>query len=193
VRVFVATLCRQRVENVTGMVHSASTPAPDPSPVDLSTLLVHNPTGLGSAAGIVVSCTIETARDRPRSRSRPRSRPLPQRRLPSRTPFRGDGRHKSAAGRESTATGGAWRACTAGYRRAGRWRGVVSGPPPTHTPRTEPAPPCNPPLNPRICTRSCTPGPGDLELPGAPKPRRPRRLGPPTATVDPQSGVMSGK
>ncbi len=36
------------------MVHSASTPAPDPSPVDLRTLLVHNSTGLAIRRGIVV-------------------------------------------------------------------------------------------------------------------------------------------
>ncbi len=43
------------------MVPSASTPAPDPSPVDLCTLLVHNSTGLAVRRGIVVLCTIETA------------------------------------------------------------------------------------------------------------------------------------
>ncbi len=49
------------------MVHSASTPAPDPSPVDLGTLLVHNSTGLAIRRKIVVLGTIETAPDRARS------------------------------------------------------------------------------------------------------------------------------
>ncbi len=48
------------------MVRSASTPTPDPSPVDLSTLLVHNSTGLAIGLGIVVLGTIETVPDRAR-------------------------------------------------------------------------------------------------------------------------------
>ena len=46
------------------MVHSASAPAPDPSPVDLSTLFVHSPPGLAIWRKVVVLRTIETAPDR---------------------------------------------------------------------------------------------------------------------------------
>jgi hypothetical protein len=53
------------------MVHSASGPAPDPSPVVLGTLFVHSPSGLAIRHEVVVLGTIETARDRARSRPSP--------------------------------------------------------------------------------------------------------------------------
>ena len=93
VRVVSATLS-QRVSRVSrGLVHSTPTPAPDPSPGVLSTLLVHGPPGLAIQSKIGVLCTIERTRSR---------RPSPsQRRSPSRPPSMGDGRQKVLRGPES--------------------------------------------------------------------------------------------
>ena len=85
----------ERLETVTAMMHSAPSPAPDPSSGVLSTLLMHNRPGLLIRQAIGVLCIIET------TRSRPKPSP-PQRRY--RSPAnRGCGR-EAPAGRESPAT-----------------------------------------------------------------------------------------
>ena len=58
-------------ESVTGKLRNTSTPAPEPSPVDLRTLLVHNSTGLAMWAEIVVLCRFLDGCDGARSLSFP--------------------------------------------------------------------------------------------------------------------------
>ncbi len=97
-RLSVASLCQECVESVTGMVHSASTSAPDPSPGVLSTLLVHNSTGLAIQRKIVVLRSIETALDRARSH------PFPSAVYRAARHSEATSAKKAPAGRESTAT-----------------------------------------------------------------------------------------
>jgi hypothetical protein len=67
------------------MMHSATTPPQDPSPVELCTTSVLNTTGLARSVGIVVLCIIETPGSAPKSPRDPAinlARPLPRCRLP---------------------------------------------------------------------------------------------------------------
>ncbi len=68
---FVASLCRERAESVTGMLHNTTTLAPAPSPVVSSKLFMYSTASLAIRRKIVVLCRFWTGAIAPAPLPRP--------------------------------------------------------------------------------------------------------------------------